>query len=165
MISHSSKYRDRVLIIDDNESIHLDFQSILERPGNTDAFREIESKLFDDREEKHPAGLTFQVDGALQGRDGLDMLKQAIEDGYPYTIAFVDMRMPPGWDGLETIEHLWKVDPELQVIICTAYSDYSWAQIAERIGPSDNFLILKTNHSNKIEHCLMINVWHFFLLL
>ena len=95
MTSHSSKYRDRVLIIDDNESIHLDFQSILERPGNTDAFREIESKLFDDREEKHPAGLTFQVDGALQGRDGLDMLKQAIEDGYPYTIAFVDMRMPP----------------------------------------------------------------------
>lgn len=143
MTLQDSKYRDRVLVIDDNEAIHLDFRSILERPEYADEFREIESKLFDDGEEQYTAGLKFQVDGALQGRDGLEMLKKGIEEGYPYTIAFVDMRMPPGWDGLETIENLWKADPELQIIICTAYSDYSWAQIAERIGPSDNFLILK----------------------
>ena len=121
MTLQNSKYRDRVLVIDDNEAIHLDFRSILERPEYADEFREIESKLFNDGEEQYTAGLKFQVDGALQGRDGLEMLKKGIEEGYPYTIAFVDMRMPPGWDGLETIENLWKADPELQIIICTAY--------------------------------------------
>jgi CheY-like chemotaxis protein len=131
MTLQDSKYRDRVLVIDDNGAIYLDFRSILERSEHADEFREIESKLFDDGEEKYTAGLKFQVDGALQGRDGLEMLKKAVEEGYPYTIAFVDMRMPPGWDGLETIENLWKVDPELQIVISTAYSDYSWAQIGE----------------------------------
>jgi YesN/AraC family two-component response regulator len=53
------------------------------------------------------------------------------------------MRMPPGWDGLKTIEHIWKVDPNVQIVICTAYSDYSWGEITERLGKSENLLILK----------------------
>ena len=53
------------------------------------------------------------------------------------------MRMPPGWDGLKTIEHIWEIDPNVQVVICTAYSDYSWGEITERLGRSENLLILK----------------------
>ena len=53
------------------------------------------------------------------------------------------MRMPPGWDGVETITELWKVDPQLQVVICTAFSDYTWAEIVDRLGQSDKLLILK----------------------
>lgn len=58
-------------------------------------------------------------------------------------MAFIDMRMPPGWDGLETIERLWQVDPKLQIALCTAYSDYSWEDIAERLQLGDRLLILK----------------------
>ncbi|QDT10083.1 ATP-binding protein [Stieleria marina] len=58
-------------------------------------------------------------------------------------MAFVDMRMPPGWDGLKTIAELWKVDPELQVVICSAYSDQSWSKIRQSLGASDRLLILK----------------------
>jgi signal transduction histidine kinase len=57
-------------------------------------------------------------------------------------MAFVDMRMPPGWDGLETIENLWYVDPDLEVVICTAYSDHPWEDVSRRIGNTDKLLIL-----------------------
>ncbi|MFH1417732.1 MAG: response regulator, partial [Planctomycetota bacterium] len=57
--------------------------------------------------------------------------------------AFVDVRMPPGWDGIETVARLWKEDPYVQVVICTAYSDYSWGEMVERLGLSDQLVILK----------------------
>lgn len=71
------------------------------------------------------------------------MVKQACSENRPYELAFVDMRMPPGWDGLKTIEQIWQTDPNVQVVICTAYSDYSWGEISERLGRSENLLILK----------------------
>ena len=71
------------------------------------------------------------------------MVEQAVAAGKPYALAFVDMRMPPGWDGVETIEHIWKVDPEIQVVICTAFSDHPWHRIAARLGKSDRLLILR----------------------
>jgi diguanylate cyclase (GGDEF)-like protein/PAS domain S-box-containing protein len=58
-------------------------------------------------------------------------------------MAFVDMRMPPGWDGVETISKMWEADPDIQVVICTAYSDYSWEEIIKRLGNVDRLLILK----------------------
>jgi signal transduction histidine kinase len=51
--------------------------------------------------------------------------------------------MPPGWDGVKTIEHIWKEDPDLQTVICTAYSDYSWEETIEKLGRSDRLLIVK----------------------
>jgi signal transduction histidine kinase/AmiR/NasT family two-component response regulator len=56
--------------------------------------------------------------------------------------------MPPGWDGIKTIEHIWAVDPELQVVICTAYSDYSWEDMLEKFGENDRLLILKKPFDN-----------------
>jgi diguanylate cyclase (GGDEF)-like protein len=58
-------------------------------------------------------------------------------------LAFVDMRMPPGWDGLETIEHLWKADPDVQVVICSAHTDYDWTEVVARLGHSDKLLVLR----------------------
>lgn len=59
-------------------------------------------------------------------------------------MAFVDIRMPPGWDGIQTIKHIWELDSEIQIVICTAYSDYSWEDTVEQLGKKDNLLILKT---------------------
>ena len=61
----------------------------------------------------------------------------------PYAMAFIDMRMPPGWDGVETVEQLWLEDPRLQIVFCTAYSDYSWAEVLTRLDVRDRLLILK----------------------
>ena len=71
------------------------------------------------------------------------MVGAAIAEGKPFSVAFVDMRMPPGWDGVQTIKRIWELDPELQCVICTAYSDYSWEDILEQLGVNDRLLLLR----------------------
>jgi len=88
------------------------------------------------------------VASAFQGADGLEAVRRAKAENQPFAVAFVDVRMPPGWDGIETSARLWQVDPELQVVICTAYSDYSWSDMLERLGHSDRLLILKKPFDN-----------------
>ena len=131
----------RILIIDDTPSIHEDFRKIL--GAETDGEQTLagaEEALFGtvplDR-------LTFQLDSAYQGQEALDLVTRALAEGRPYAMAFTDMRMPPGWDGLETIEQLWKADPHLQIALCTAFSDYTWEDMAERLEFGDQLLVLK----------------------
>ncbi len=142
------KPNHRILLVDDNPSIHVDFRDIL-CPGNagTAAGRKLEAALFD--EEPSPAAqVSFELDSAYQGQEGLEMVKQALAENRPYAMAFVDVRMPPGWDGIETIARIWEVDPELQVVVCTAYSDYSWENMRAKVGQPDNLLVLKKPFDN-----------------
>jgi len=92
--------------------------------------------------------LAFEVDFASQGKEGLKKVRESVQNGQPYAIAFVDVRMPPGWDGIETIGHLWKVAPDLLVVICTAYNDYDWSEMAQKIGRLDSWQILKKPFDN-----------------
>ena len=85
----------------------------------------------------------FEVESAMQGQEGVVRVQQAIDEGRPFAMAFVDMRMPPGWDGLETIERLWAVDPDVQVVICSAHSDYDWSDVVARLKNSDKLLVVK----------------------
>ena len=146
---HESK-NNRILIIDDNESIHQDFRKILSSKESSNELDDLAANLFGGAA---PSGPTdhlnpYHLEFASQGLEGVQKVKRALESDSPYALAFVDMRMPPGWDGLETIEHLWKVDPNLLVIICTAHSDYSWEQIITRLGQTDKLLILKKPFDN-----------------
>jgi signal transduction histidine kinase/chemotaxis response regulator CheB len=145
----------RLLIVDDNEAIHEDLKKIL-------LPREINSELAADEAllfgTVDTAGVSFAIDSALQGQEGLVRVQQAKACGQPYALAFIDIRMPPGWDGIETISHLWQVDPDLQIVICTAYSDYDWKDIVQRLGVSHNFVVLKkpfdTIEVSQLAHCL-----------
>src|SRR5262245_38888848 len=124
----------RILVIDDNDAIHADFRKILSSTTNpsTSKLAGAKAALFGDTpaESTAPAKANFHIDSALQGMEGLARLQAAVNEKKPYSVAFVDMRMPPGWDGVQTIQKLWDVDPDLQVVICTAYSDYSWDEIS-----------------------------------
>lgn len=135
----------RILIIDDNPAIHEDFRKILSAPSGESEVDLLESSLFGHSATPLQTSRlpTFEVDSALQGQEGLAKVQQALAENRPYALAFVDGRMPPGWDGVETISHLWQANPELQVVICTAYSDYAWEEIIECVGQSDNMVILK----------------------
>lgn len=143
----SSPKAHRILVIDDNQSIHEDFAKILTPtidPAATSALEAVEDALFGDAQDPKPARRTvFSMDSALQGKEGLEKVRAAVSDGKPYEMAFVDIRMPPGWDGVETTRRLWEVDPDLQIVICTAYSDYSWEEMIEHLGQSHRLLILK----------------------
>jgi signal transduction histidine kinase len=137
----------RILLIDDTPSIHEDFRKIL-TPTSAQHVEldEMEAALFGS--EVKSTHLLFELDSAYGGQEGLGKLIQALQENRPYALAFVDMRMPEGWDGAQTIEHLWQEDPLLQVVVCTAYSDYSWDELLERLHAHDRLLILKKPFDN-----------------
>ena len=140
---------NRVLVVDDNPAIHTDFRKILRHAATrSEHLDSAEAILFGDIKDGPGAIEDFEIDSAMQGQEGLEMVQQAMEAGRPYATAFVDVRMPPGWDGIETVARMWKVQPDLQVVICTAYSDYSWEDMMRRFGRSDNLLILKKPFDN-----------------
>jgi two-component system, NtrC family, sensor kinase len=133
----------RILVIDDTRAIHSDFRKILcKKAQSADALADVEIALFG--ETVHPDDdAAFDVDSAYQGEEALEMVMAALQNGVPYAMAFLDVRMPPGWDGIMTAARLWAADPDLQIVLCTAYSDYSWDGVRERLGRSDRLLILK----------------------
>jgi two-component system, sensor histidine kinase and response regulator len=136
----------RILVIDDNEAILADYRKILVPavPAGREELAAARSALFGEAPPPPAAASdAYALDSAIQGEAGLALLRDAVQRGEPYQLAFVDMRMPPGIDGLETIERLWQLDPDLQVVICSAYSDYSLEQIRARLGVKDQLLILK----------------------
>jgi PAS domain S-box-containing protein len=136
---------NRVLIVDDNATIHADFRKILAAPEPGDAqLRTAESLLFGEAAEPAPVPVpAYQIDSASQGQEGLRLVEQSVREGRPYALAFIDVRMPPGWDGIETVARIWQVDPYVPVVICTAYSDYSWSDMMTRLGHSDNLVVLR----------------------
>jgi two-component system, NtrC family, sensor kinase len=145
-MSDNSAQARRVLVVDDTESIHADFRAILvDSRASSTTLDEAEAAIFGNPPEgETPTQKTcYHLDSAFQGQEGLEMVRQSLAEEHPYQLAFVDMRMPPGWDGLKTIEEIWNVDPDIQVVICTAHSDYSWEEIVQRLGYSDRLLILK----------------------
>ncbi|MBL8740340.1 MAG: EAL domain-containing protein [Myxococcales bacterium] len=138
----------RIIVIDDNRAIHEDFAKIFERRSESaSALSDLEADLFsDDAAPPPPKGkpsMEFDVSFADQGQEGARMVEAAVAADAPFSVAFVDMRMPPGWDGIQTIKRIWEVAPDLQCVICTAYSDYSWEAILEQLGVSDRLLLLR----------------------
>jgi CheY-like chemotaxis protein len=139
---------NRILIIDDNASIHEDFRKILGPDQDRNAGLDLVKArmLGEDTAVSLRSGFVF--DSAFQGQEGLVMARRAAEEGNPYALAFVDVRMPPGWDGVETIGQLWKCCPELQIVVCSAYSDYSWEEMIHQLGHSPNLVVLRKPFDN-----------------
>ncbi len=129
----------RILVVDDNQSIHADYRKILSAPAGEDAaLAAAEAKFLGIK-----LDVMFEIDAASQGEEGVQMVERSLVEGRPYAMAFVDMRMPPGWDGVETTKRIWQASPELQIVICTAFADCSWEEVLEELKPLDRLLILK----------------------
>ncbi len=142
-LAYPSAVTPRILIIDDALTIHEDFRKILEAaPQESPEMAQLEA-AFLGLSPRTALRTGFKIDSAFKGQDGLARVQQALNEGCPYAVAFVDVRMPSGWDGIQTTTRLRKADPDLQIVICTAYSDYSWDQIAGQVGSGDGVLILK----------------------
>ena len=153
----------RILVIDDNRAIHDDFRKILSPDTiGVAALGVTETELFG-KSTQVVRKIHYEIDSAYQGQEGVMLVKKAFEAGRPYAMAFVDIRMPPGWDGVETTRKIWAVDPEVQIVLCTAYADYSWEEMFEKIGNSDRLVILKkpfdTVEALQLAHALTEKWW------
>ena len=133
----------RILIIDDNPSIHDDFRKILQESQSESESLDAKAAAIFGEPHPTPRSKGFHLESAMQGDEGLEFIAASCRNGQPYAVAFVDVRMPPGMDGIETIERAWHIDPQLQFVICSAYSDHSAQDILMRLGVSDRLLLLR----------------------
>jgi signal transduction histidine kinase len=129
-------------VVDDNQAIHADFAKILTRPPGPLELDDLERRALGTTS-THVDLPSYVIESAYQGAEALARVQTAVSTNQHYALAFVDMRMPPGWDGLQTIERLWSVDPSLQVVICSAYSDYDWEEVLGRLNRPDKLLVIK----------------------
>jgi signal transduction histidine kinase/BarA-like signal transduction histidine kinase len=142
------KNRQRILLVDDNEAIHEDIELIISINKNRSdkELRQLENELFGSSSQEKPEVLSetvYDIDHAYQGEEAIQMVNDAEAAGDPYALVFMDVRMPPGMNGIETIQEIWDDHPYTEIVICTAYSDYSWDQIVENLGNTDNLLLMK----------------------
>ena len=141
--SSQHKNANHILIVDDNAAIHEDFKRILMTNHSGDDFDADDAAFFGTRDDSKGNRHHFELEFASQGQEALEKVLAAIRNGNRFSVVFMDVRMPPGWDGIETTKRLWEVDPDLQIVICTAYSDYSWNDMVEQLGQTDKLLILR----------------------
>lgn len=136
----------RIITIDDNEAIHQDYRKVLCTAPDNKPLDDATEFLFghpQGSDHSKNSGLTCCVDSAYQGTQGVEMIRRSVAENRPYACAFVDVRMPPGIDGVETSRRIWEIDPDLPIVLCTAYSDHSWSEISSHLNHTDKLLILK----------------------
>ncbi len=138
-MSASTLQRYRILVVDDEQSILNLYQSIL-APEACDLDRElIESGIMTSvgvstlQEQYLEDHASIQCDLAIQGNEAIEMVHNADAASLPYAVAFIDIRMPPGIDGVSTATRIREIDPNIQLFIVTAYSDYSIEEIESQI--------------------------------
>ncbi len=152
--------RFRILVVDDQVDILEDYMSILSpaRDEKRDEVDQMEQELFGDYhcktqvlncEEEH-----IDVTAVTQGKDAIAAVRTALNDNDPYSVVFMDVRMPPGMDGVRAAHEIRKIDPDVEIVIVTAYSDYNRQEIRDIIAgdrEEENLYYLKKPfHYNEI---------------
>ncbi len=139
----------RVLVIDDDHDIWKAYQLVLQPKDQRDdsSISQLNALLQEEKSqddctprEEEPS---FELSFADQGRKGYELVKQAVQDKQPFAVAFIDIRMPPGWDGMETAARIRKFDPHIEIVIVTAYSDRSRSEIAKAVGSPHKLLFFR----------------------
>lgn len=147
-----------ILVVDDNETIHESFRTIFSRAGKTAAHENINS-LFDDIfESDNPtvysdrdlSGLNARLDFACQGHEAVEKFSARAQTNHPYDFVFMDVRMPPGMDGIEATRKIKDGNPDAHVIICSAYSDYTWDEVIDKVGHTEGLSYLHKPFSAEV---------------
>lgn len=144
----------RILIADDEAHVLAMYRrllSSLEESAQEREWREMERSLFGGDSEPMPFEGPYRVTCCLQGDEAVEAVNLSLSEGQPYAVAFMDMRMPPGPNGLETGKRIRALDPDVQIVFCTAYSDVDPRRIAREIPPPDRlFYAQKPLHPHEL---------------
>jgi len=138
--------KKKIIVIDDDKQILEVYLQILAQPEKKDdsASAALESVLYGGADQKSAyASGQYELITSSQGKDGFEIIKQARETDNPFTLAFIDVRMPPGWDGVETACKIREIDSEIEIVMVTAYSDRGREELVTKIGTPEKLLYLK----------------------
>ncbi|MBI2377940.1 MAG: response regulator [Deltaproteobacteria bacterium] len=133
----------RILIVDDNPEIHTDFKKLLEQRETASELDSMDAELFGSEAPVDVPAQMSELSSAYQGVEAVELVRAARSQGDPFSVAFVDVRMPPGIDGVATTRLILAADPEVQVVICSAYSDYTWTEMIATLGATDRMIVLR----------------------
>jgi len=158
----------RILVVDDQQDLREQLAKLLMRSGKKNEtlslVQQMRSRLLGAGSEEPEEGNaeddepTYLVDTAGQGADAFEMVKQASEKDDSYAVMFLDMRMPPGWDGMETATKIREIDKKLEIVIMTAYADHDQAQIADTVGTPEKLLYIKKPFQAEEIHQLALSL-------
>lgn len=137
----SSPANNRILCIDDDHGVQEAYSASLS-PQQNGLDHSLLSELLGEEELHEGAPEDFELTLCSQGEEGASAVRKSLEQGTPFAVAFIDIRMPPGWDGLKTAQEIRKIDPNINVVFVTAYSDYNSEQIQSSME-HDTFLMKK----------------------
>jgi two-component system NtrC family sensor kinase len=132
----------RVLVVDDSPEVHAGTRKAASSEDRlADALDVLDEALFASKAMRQD--LRLEIDTVVQGAEALERVVAAQRKGRPYALAFVDIRTPPGWSGVDTAAKILQQDPHLQLVLCTAHGDYRWEDIVATLGDTDRVLILR----------------------
>lgn len=133
-----------LLVVDDDRNIHQDYERCLglveQDSGELDDLRD---RLFGARNPIADDDRRFPLFHAFSGEQAIVELRSRLSSGRRFPVAFVDMRMSPGWNGIETIVQIWALDAEVEIVVCTAFSDFTWAEVLAHVGRSEGLHLLR----------------------
>jgi CheY-like chemotaxis protein len=146
MNHHHEGNEIRVLIADDDEHILRAYQEAFSDASSTQQMRALNAlaaELFEpdaaDRQEP-----LFDVVACSQGDDAISLAEKAANDGQPFDVVILDMRMPPGIDGVEAGSRIRAMDPDVEIVFVTGYSDVPLEELQRRVPPP-----MKLHYFNK----------------
>lgn len=136
----------RILLVDDEESILELYQRVLHehhRSRSPNRMGQLAAQLFGRRLEDEPEELRFELTFARQASEALRQVDKALHDENPFAVIFMDIRMPPGNDGVWAAEQIRKLDPAVEIILVTGFTDLDPKDIARRVPPLDKLLYIE----------------------
>lgn len=145
---------NRILIVDDQRDLCEQLAKLLLKTGKSNdtvsLVQQMRARLMGNRDtlseeqkEKEKENSLYEVEFVNQGMDAAAKIEESIKNNNPYALVFLDMRMPPGWDGLETAKKIRELDKDVEIVIMTAYADHDQKQIAEQVGHPEKLLYIK----------------------
>jgi diguanylate cyclase (GGDEF)-like protein len=150
----------RVLVVDDEPAVIEAYRQVLDPPKASTARAEIDelrTRLFLSGGAPavaavHPRdGDRFETEYCTGAEAAVAAVRDACAAGRPFALVFLDMRMPPGRDGAWAAERIRELDPQIEIVICTAYSDVDPAEIGRRVPPADQlFYLQKPFHPHEV---------------
>jgi diguanylate cyclase (GGDEF)-like protein len=140
----AAKTLPRILIVDDEAAMHDSYRRSFAsaRTEAGDALDAMAADLWDDAPDAAEDEAQYDLTHATQGLDGVAAVERALEAGTPFGVAFIDIRMPPGIDGRETARRIRALDPAINIVIVTGFSDFSPIEISKVAGPADKIFYI-----------------------
>ncbi len=130
----------RILAIDDEESVLSLIADTLSLAEDTPAI--LEAAIAGNEPALHSHD-TFQVETCTSGEKGVEMVRKALEQDDPFSVALVDVHLGPGPNGVDIAERIRKLDPNVEIVIITGHREVTLAELNQRIPPPGRLLYLE----------------------